>query len=117
MRRSRSTRSSPARACTITCCAAGADGKKPDFFGPSQAPRTSSRPTSRSTATGDDHRRLHAQRRDQAGDDPGRFIGAGNSFGPTPKKTVGASKAPRRSSARTGASARFVPMVSGLKVS
>jgi polyisoprenoid-binding protein YceI len=90
----------------------GADGKKPDFFGSAQAPAhfvSTNVAVSghQATITGDFTLNgvtkpvtIHAE-----------FIGAGNSFGPTPKKTVGFEGTATIKRSDWGLST-FVPMVS-----
>ena len=91
---------------------AGQDGKKPDFFGPSQAAAhfVSTNVAvngNKATITGDFTLNgvtkpvtIHTE-----------FIGAGNSFGPTPKKTVGFEGTAKIKRSDWGLGT-FVPMVS-----
>ena len=91
---------------------AGADGKKPDFFGPGQAPAhfVSTNVAvngTKATITGD----FTLNGVTKPVTIQAEFTGAGNSFGPTPKKTVGfeGTATIKRSEWGLGT---FVPMVS-----
>jgi polyisoprenoid-binding protein YceI len=91
---------------------AGADGKKPDFFGPSQAPAhfVSTNVAvngNRATITGD----FTLNGVTKPVTIQAEFTGAGNSFGPTPKKTVGFEGTATIKRSEWGI-ATFVPMVS-----
>ena len=90
----------------------GADGKKPDFFGSAQAPAhfVSTNVAvngNKATITGD----LTLNGMTKPVTIAAEFTGAGNSFGPTPKKTVGFEGTATIKRADWGLGT-FVPMVS-----